>query len=159
MLDPAGAYFITAEQGFRAAEGASAKPPEGPLRQQGIAYGPGIPHGGRPADEEERERLADHHGEQLHHYNATEDSVLRRWGPQLRDAVDELLDKGRVTVHLDQRTIDARIIRFWRGNSLVETRSLGPKGGGESLSRISRNPHREPPGVLLDYLVRADTKG
>ena len=85
--------------------------------------------------------------------------MLQRWGPLLCDAVGELLDKSIVTIHLNERTIEARIIRFWRGNSLLATRSRGPNGGGESLSRISRDPRREPPGVLLDYLVMAAIKG
>jgi hypothetical protein len=85
--------------------------------------------------------------------------VVQRWGPVLREAVDELLEEGVVTVVLGERTIEARIIRFWRGNSLLATTSRGPRGGGESLSRISRDPRRERLGVFLDYLVRAAIKG
>jgi hypothetical protein len=158
LFDPAGAYFIKAERDFRRAEGASTNP-AGPVHEQGAVYGPDLPDGGRPADAEERVWLADRHAEHLDRYRDTEEAVLQRWGPSLRDAVDDLLDKGSVTVQLGERTIEARVVRFWHGNSVLATKSQGPTGGGASVSRISRDPRQEPPGVLLDYLVRAATKG
>lgn len=158
MLDPAGGYLRKAERTVREAEGTSTEAP-GPLHHQGAVYGPGVPDGGRPASEDERARLTDHQAGHLDDYREAEEAVLQRWGSSLRTAVDALLHEGTVTVHMGDRTIEARVIRFWYGHSLLATRSHGPTGGGESLSRISRNPRQEPPGVLLDHLVRAATKG
>ncbi len=157
LFDPAGAYFVKVEQAFRKAEGSGATP-EGPPHRQAVIYGSSLPDGGRPANADEREWL-DRTDESLAGYHAKEEAVVQRWGPILREALDELLEEGVVTVVLGERTIKAHIMRFWRGNSLLATTSHGPKGGGESLSRISRDPRRERPGVVLDYLVRAAIKG
>ena len=158
VFDPAGAYFRKAERDRSEPEGTSTEAP-GPLHHQSAVYGPAVPSGGRPADEDERAWLTDHQAEHLGRYRDAEEAVLQRWGSSLRTAVDALLHEGTVTVHMGDRTIEARVIRFWYGHSLLATRSHGPTGGGESLSRISRNPRQEPPGVLLDHLVRAATKG
>jgi hypothetical protein len=158
LIDPAGAYFVKAERDFRKAEGASLKP-GGPPHQQAAVYGPGLPDGGRPAHEDERAWLARHHDEHLASYRAKEEVVVQRWGPILREAVDRLLEEGVVSVVLGDRTIEACILTFWRGDSLLATTSRGPNGGGVSLSRISRDPRRERSEVLLDYVVRAATKG
>ncbi len=158
LFDPAGAYFVKVEHDSRKAEGLGATP-EGPPHWQAGIYGSGSPDGSRPANADDRKWFDRSHDECLASYHAREEAWVQRWRPILREAVQELLKEGVVTVVLGGQTIEARIIRFWRGNSLLATTSSGPKGGGESLSRISRNPRRERPGVILDYLVRAALEG
>ena len=85
--------------------------------------------------------------------------MLRRWSSQLNGAVDELLAKGTVTVQLGERTIEAQVIRFWRGDSVLATSTRGPSRVGTALSRISRDPRRAGREILLGYLARAATKG
>jgi hypothetical protein len=90
LFDPAGAYFVKVEHAFRKAEGSGATP-EGPPHRQAVIYGSGLPDGGRPADADEREWLDRSHDESLAGYHAREEAVVQRWGPILREAVDELL--------------------------------------------------------------------
>ncbi|TFV62189.1 hypothetical protein E4P41_08050 [Geodermatophilus sp. DF01-2] len=74
--------------------------------------------------------------------------TARRWGPLLERAVDELFGNGSTTLHLADRTVEARVVRFRREDSLVHTVPPGPDGGGQSLSRIRRDPGRARPDVL-----------
>ncbi|SFL38888.1 hypothetical protein [Geodermatophilus ruber] len=83
----------------------------------------------------------------------------RRWAPQLRRGAEELLTTGATELRLDQRTITARVITFWRGDHLLQTTTESPHGRGASLSRISRNPRRGGAGVLVEYLARAAIRG
>lgn len=83
-------------------------------------------------------------------HQAALERVLEESGAQLRAAAEELLASGRATVPVGDRVIDARIVRFWRGDSLLEV-SAG--AGVESLTRIDRDPRRTGADVLVHYLA------
>ena len=79
--------------------------------------------------------------------------------PLLRRAAHDLLAAGATAFRVGDRRVEARIIRFWRGDHLLETATHGPHGGGTSLSRIGRGRTGEEVEVLVGYLTRAAEKG
>jgi hypothetical protein len=120
-----------------------------------VVFGPGVPGGSRDATAEELAALAETAARRRTEVAVAMADVERRWAPQLRRAAQELLDTGAARMVLGDRTVDARVLRFWRGDHLLHTATRGPAGGGESLSRISRDPRRGGADVLVGYLVRA----
>lgn len=130
-----------------------------PLHRQAAVFGPGVPGGSRVATADEVAAMAEEGVRRRADHEAALAAAKRRWPLQLQRAADELLDQGSTQIVLGDRTVDARVIRFWRGDHLLHTATRGPDGGGESLSRISRHPRRDSTDVLVEYLVRAATKG
>jgi hypothetical protein len=130
-----------------------------PLHPGAAVSGPGVPGGSRPATDDERVALAEEAARYRGDHEAALTDVRRRWAPQLERAAEELLDTGTTHVRLADRTVDARMITFWRGDHLLQTVTQAPRGGGRSLTRISRDPRRGGPDVLLDLLARAAAKG
>ena len=150
LIDPAQAYF---QEQWRPLDERWPTPPP-----RAAVPGPDTTGGRRAATEHERADQAEA-AQRAADYDAAEKAVLRRWSSQLNGAVDELLAKGTVTVQLGERTIEAQVIRFWRGDSVLATSTRGPSRVGTSLSRISRDPRRAGREILLGYLARAATKG
>lgn len=149
VIDPAQVYFDRHSMGQRWG---------GPVHRQAAVFGPGVPTGSRPATGEERAALTERRARHRADHEAALADVKRRWKPQLLKAAEQLLDEGTTRMLLDDRAVDARIIKFWRGDRLLHTATNGPDGGGESLSRISRDPRRGGADVLVEYLARAATK-
>jgi hypothetical protein len=82
----------------------------------------------------------------------------RRSGP-LERAAEVLLQEGAVRLQLEDRRIDARMIRLRRGGWLLETGAVGPKGGGCSMTRMPRDLSGVDVAFLAEYLARAAAKG
>jgi hypothetical protein len=151
VIDPAQGYF----------DRHSVAPHRGgsTLHRRAAVFGPGVPGGSRAATAEERAARAEDGVRHRTDDEAALADAKRRWAPHLRRAADELLVQGATQVVLGDRTVDARVIMFRRGDHLLHTTTRGPNGGGESLSRISRDPRRSGADVLIEYLARAATKG
>jgi hypothetical protein len=151
VIDPAQVYFdrhrLAHQRGER------------PAYWQAAVLGPDIEDEGRAGTDAERAELARGAARDQEDYEAALTDAKRRWAPQLQRAADQLLGAGATQFRLGDRTVSARIIRFWRGDHLLQTTTHGPDGGGESLSRISRDPRRGSAEVLLEYLARAATRG
>jgi hypothetical protein len=75
-------------------------------------------------------------------HEAALSDAKRRWAPQLRRAADELLDQGTTRVVLGERTLDAQLIRFWRGD-LCCTPPHADRTGAVSRCRTSAGTHGE----------------
>jgi hypothetical protein len=143
LLDPAGAYWAR-----------RTPRPHGPVHRGAAVFGPGVPGGSRQAtDEEIRAMTADRSG--IAEHEAAIDETRDRWSTELRQAADELLRGSSVSLRLPGRSIDARIVRFWRGDHLLETRTTRPDEEGSSRTRISRRAGTD---VLVEYLARAAAK-
>jgi hypothetical protein len=97
-----------------------------------------------------RERAARHRTE----HEAAVAEARQRWAPELERAAADLRTTGTAHLALGDRSIDARIVRFWRGDDVLHVVASGPGERSESRSRISRR-HRDSDDVLLAYLVRA----
>jgi hypothetical protein len=145
LIDPAGAYWAR-----------HTPEPDGPAYRGGAVFGPGVPGGSRQATDEEIEAMALWAAPQVVDHEESVSEVSRRWGPELGQAADRLLAEGMVGLQLGGADFDARIVRFWRGDSLLEVRYRLPDGEGESRTRIPRRPE---PDLLVGYLARAVAKG
>jgi hypothetical protein len=82
--------------------------------------------------------------------------AARRWAPELRAAADRLVAEGSARLGFDGTDVDARLVRFWRGDSLLEIRYRRPDSEGESRTRIPRQP---PPELLADHLAQVAATG
>ena len=122
----------------------------------GAVFGPGVPGGSRQATDGELEAMALRAAPEADGYERSVAYVEQQWALQLRQAAERLLPRGDVSLFLDGRSVEARVIRFWRGDSLLETESHGPDGDGATRTRI---PRRAVPDLLVGYLVRAVAKG
>jgi len=145
VIDPAGAYW--ARRTPRAT---------GPTYVGGAVFGPGVPGGSRQATDEELEAMALWTPPDDDGYERSVEHAERSWAPQLRQAAEQLLPEGEVDLHLGGRSDDARVVRFWRGDSLLETETRGPDGDGATRTRI---PRRADPELLVGYLARAVAEG
>jgi hypothetical protein len=145
LIDPAGAYWARRTPRF-----------DGPTFVGGAVFGPGVPGGSRQATDEELAAMSSDARDDVDRYERDVAAAARRWEPELRRAADRLLSDGTTRLRLDGTDVDARIVRFWRGDSLLEVRYRLPDGEGESRTRIPRRPE---PDLLVDYLARAAAKG
>jgi hypothetical protein len=142
LIDPASGYF----------DQRHGRPSRAPVHREAVVFGPGVPGGSRPATDDEltalREQAVRHRAD---HETAVADAA-DRWAPQLEQAARELLDRGSTQVQLGNRTIDARIVRFWHGDDVLHVVTTGPGERGESIGRISRKQRSAE--ALVDHLVR-----
>lgn len=141
LVDPAGAYV--ARHG---------RDPHGPAYRSGAVLGPDVPGGSRQATDEEIELLAPWVAPEVEESERSVEEAERRWTPQLRQAAERLLPEGHVGLLLDGRTVEARVVRFWHGDSLLETETHGPDGDGTTRTRI---PRRAAPDLVVGHLARA----
>jgi hypothetical protein len=88
-------------------------------------------------------------------YDAAIEAARRRWGPQIDLATDELIRDGVTVLPLDSRQIHGRVVRFWRGDSVLDLETIGPDGeqGATSKTRLSR-PQEADRDVLTHYLLQ-----
>jgi hypothetical protein len=142
LINPAQGYF---DQHDRRPSGA-------PVYREAVVFGPGIPGGSRPATDDELAEMRTTAARHRADHEAAVADARQRWAPQLERAAAELLDRGTTQVQLGERTLDARIIRFWHGDDVLHVVATGPDQRGESISRISRKQRRA--DVLVDHLVR-----
>jgi uncharacterized NAD(P)/FAD-binding protein YdhS len=145
LIDPAGAYWQRRTPTH-----------EGPIYAGGAIFGPDVPGGSRQATDEELEAMQLDARPAVEQHERELQDAARRWAPELRRATKQLLGDGTARVHLGTTDIDARIVRFWRGDSLLEIRYRQPDGDGESRTRVPRRPE---PDLLVDYLARDATSG
>ena len=143
LIDPAGAYSARRTPRTR-----------GPVFRQAAVFGPDVPGGSRQATGEEIAALRAESSRHATDDEAARQEVQRRWGSQLSSAARLLIGEGSVGFQIDGRSVDARIVRFWRGASLLETWTTGPSGRSESRTRISRHPQ---PDEVLEHLADAAT--
>jgi hypothetical protein len=141
LLDPAGAYWARRTPRL-----------DGPVYRGGAVFGPGVPGGSRQATDEELEQMALDARPRVDEYERSLEAARQRWAPELRQAADRLLAEGTAALQLGGTSVQARIVRFWRGDSLLEVEYRRAGGEGESRTRIPRQPQ---PDLLLDYLARA----
>jgi hypothetical protein len=94
--------------------------------------------------------------ERLH---AAREAAMRatrdRWGAQARICADDLVRDGATVMRLDTDQIYGRILRFWRGDSLLDLKRVGPAGESRgSLSMRLRRGQDADRDLLAFYLVQ-----
>src|SRR5687768_9270303 len=110
LIDPAGAYWAR-----------HTPEPDGPAYRGGAVFGPGVPGGSRQATDEELAAMALWAEPGVSDTERSIEEAERRWASELRPAAERLLSEGTASLRFDDRSVEARIVRFWRGDSLLET--------------------------------------
>lgn len=81
------------------------------------------------------------------------DAAMQLYGEQLTAGTAELLAGNPFSFNCTAGRIEARIIRFWRGDSILDVRRENyQQGGGNALTRIDRRPQ---PSTITRYLASA----
>ncbi len=133
IFDPAEAYFRTV----------SPVAP-GPVHRGAAFLSPAGSGEGRQVPEAEFE-APEHSARRARRAEVDEDAVRRQYGDELRSKAIEVLAGAQVTFTCPGGRLECRIIRFWRGDSLLEIdqydatgqnrgRSLGRVGGSRSTN-------------------------
>ena len=134
ILDPAGVYLSDRTPARR-----------GRVYREAAVFGPGVPGGSRQASEAEiralRERRELERGEGLDPREWSGSEVVAR-------AVAGLQESGSALLAGPEGEVQARVVRFWRGDSILEISCRNRS----SRVRIPRHlgPARE--GILAAYL-------
>lgn len=142
IVDPAGARFEQRDH-------------VRPVHRGAVVFGPGEPQGGRPPTDEELAALEVVAAEHAADYDARVEEVRRRWRSELEAAADRLRRGEPVSLRLGEHELEARVLRFWHGDSLLEITRESAHASGRSRTRIPRDPQRLPREVFVDYLAFA----
>jgi hypothetical protein len=88
-------------------------------------------------------------------HDAAIEAARRSWGPQIERAAGELIRNGVTVLSLDGGQVRGRILRFWRGDSVLDLESVGSGGerGATSKIRLTRQQETDPE-VLTFYLLQ-----
>ena len=136
LIDPAGAHMARRTPRIR-----------GPIFSGAAVFGPDVPGGSRQATDEEIAAMD----------AASSDGGRRDAGSydeippsQVQEAAQRLLHDGASSFRHDDRSIEARIIRFWRGDSLLEVATTAPGATSSSTTRIPRRPGAD---LIAGYLA------
>ncbi len=140
LIDPAGAYFAQHSPARR-----------GPVFSEAAVFGPGVQGGSRQATEQEiRERSTPTGQRPFDEVDLR--SLLA--SDAVAQAVADLFSSGSTVLESATFQVRARVVRFWRGDSILEL------GGGNRRSRV-RIPRDIGPdsGDLLAFHLSAFLAG
>jgi hypothetical protein len=94
-----------------------------------------------------RERMAARHAAAMH-------AAEQRWGGPARVSASELVRDGRTVLQLDnQRQIRGRLVRFWRGDSVLQLQDVGANGEFRGESKTRLRPGQETDGELMAFYL------
>jgi hypothetical protein len=81
----------------------------------------------------------------------------RQWGDRARICADEAV-RATTVLSFDGGQVRGRLVRFWRGDSVLELESVGSTGdGAQRRARLSRRPETDRDAIafyLLDQVAR-----
>jgi hypothetical protein len=142
ILDPAEAYFRAASPATRS-----------PVYHGAAFLSPAGPGEARQATEAELETRREDF-RRARRAEVDEDAVRREYGGELRSMAVELAAGAQVTFTCPNGRLECGIIRFWRGDSLLEIAEYGPtgQGRGQSLTRLC-GPRTTTVDTVTHYLV------
>jgi hypothetical protein len=124
----------------------------GPIYRGGAVWGSGVPGGSRQATPEEIDEIR----QQVSHLRrGAEPAIARPLDSQalgaLSRAARDLVTAGHATIEMSQRVCYARVVKFWRGDSVLEvTEESGPV---LSRTRIPRTLGAQHENLLSTYLA------
>ena len=139
VIDPAGTYI-----------GGPARRRRGPTYRGAAVFGPDVPGGSRQATAEEIDEMRRAAEE---HERARRVAAVPVDRGDVERAVADLLRTGYAVFGEGRRSVHVRIVRFWRGSSVLEMSNKAGTSRRSSRTRIRRNPGPEDERVLADYLV------
>ncbi len=79
--------------------------------------------------------------------------MQRRWSAELAAAAEELVTRGAASLRLDGCAVEARVVRFWRGDAVLDVSARSETWSSESRTRIPRDPRRLDRDVLVHHLA------
>ena len=138
LVDPAGAHLARPAPG-----------PRGPVFRRAAVFGPGIPGGSRQATDEEIAAMDAAFSRPGGQGEASLDEVVPS---QVREAAQRLARDGAAGLAVDDRRVEARVVRFWRGDGILEVGTTAPDRTSTSKIRIPRRPDVD---LLADHLAMA----
>ena len=124
-----------------------------PVHRGAVVFGPGEPEGGRPPTKAELAEFEAIAAEHTRDHDAAVETALRQWRPELEAAAERLVRGDPVTLTLGGWSVRARIVWFWRGDSLLEISAQGGTSTRRNRTRIPRDPRRLDRDVFVHYLV------
>ncbi len=136
IIDPANVYF----------DDRSPHRQPAPIYRGGVVFGPGVPGGSRQATDEEIAQWRRQPREEAETPPVT--AADRR---EIAQAVRDLIATGAAAITLGRFVLQARVVRFWRGDAVLE---VDHAGGGRALTRIPRTLGPEHADMLTGYLAR-----
>jgi hypothetical protein len=142
VIDPAGVYM----------QSRSPRGP-GPIFREGAVLGPGVPGGARQATSQELVEMR----AQAEAARREFEGVSRRPVDQsiTSHAAHELIERGTTTMHVGDHELTANVVRFWRGESVLEITVAGAGAQSSSMSKVSRRLTTEHEPILAGYLTNA----
>ena len=86
-------------------------------------------------------------------HEEAEARARQRWWDEAMTCARQLLEKGTGRMLTDDGEVVGRLVRFWRGDAVVELRGTRTDGrpAGSSMARLSRD--HETPDVVAGYLI------
>ncbi len=150
LFDPAGRYMRRGRPGPRRPRGGFARRRQRPF-VAGAVFGP---DGARQATRDELAAMSERHRQRQVRRAAALRAAHGRWRREALACAGELLTVGTTVLPVDHGQIRGRIVRFWRGDSVLELEPVGALGrsGGRSMIRLARG-HERSPDVLAGYLL------
>ena len=143
LVDPADAYMGVRSPRYR-----------DPIYQGGAIFGPGVPGGSRQATQEELDAMRQSADVQARVQHAPLADV-----PLVTAAAHKLNTIGEAQLKVADVTLSARLVRFWRGDAVLEIDCLeidctGTQTGSRTRLRVSPRASDERESTLCSYLTR-----
>jgi len=136
IIDPANVYF----------DDRSPHRHKGPIYRGGAVFGPGVPGGSRQTTDDEIAQSRRQTREKADPRPVTAADRLA-----IARAAQDLIDTGTAAITDGSCMLRARVVRFWRGDAVLEVEHAG---GGRTLTRIPRTLGPEHADMLIGYLSR-----
>ncbi|GII25792.1 hypothetical protein [Planosporangium mesophilum] len=157
LYDPAARYLRRHGGRLRSRPRRRATDPGAAAFGSAVVFGPGVPGGARPATPEEMSDLSGRAGRHRDRHRAAVEAARRRWGDRALACARELLEHGSTVLPVDNATVRGRLVRLWRGDSVLElraSRDSGTTGSSTTTSSLTRLSRRhQDPQVIAEYLV------
>jgi hypothetical protein len=117
-------------------------------------FGPDVPGGARQATAEELTSMRQRAEQEEARHQLVLDSARRRLSRQAHVCAHELLAGGSTVLSVDDGHVRGRLVRFWRGDSVLELSSWRHDAGshGRSMTRLGRG-QRTSAEVIAFYLM------
>ena len=119
-------------------------------------FGPGVPGGARQATDEELGVMRVQSLASRRSFEAILADVLREHGERLCDCARKLLAEGRCRGAFGPDALEARLLRFWRGDRVLRIEYDAAGSASSRFSSVSRIPRHDSPDteqILVHYLA------
>jgi len=128
----------------------------GTLYREGAAFGPDVPGGNRQMTEGELPPLRSRAAERQAMRQDAVAHVQERFGDLLVAKAAQLASGGAVTITTTIGTVDARIVRFRRGDSVLEIKTEAPSSRHRTAGKTRlTNGQLNDTTVLAGYLTHS----